>query len=98
MRWPMCKQSAVPGNTWNTGLSDFISVLSSVDNEPWWIVDSDLKYLDLRIDTRDNAFILKIGKPDGEQTRIDPHRVIDAIDKFKEKFETLDHMREQVND
>jgi len=84
MKWPHCKESVVPENTWNTGLTEFMAVLSEAKDETWWCCDTELKYLTLRIDTRDNAFILYAdGKGDNaKKVRVDPQRVVDAIDKW----------------
>lgn len=47
-----------------------------------WLCDSRLKYLSLRIDTRDGGFI--VSDRDGNQ--IEPERVMRAAVKSKEKF------------
>lgn len=85
MKWPHCKGSVVPSNVWNTGLLDLMGILEGAKDDAWWIFDTDLKYLNLRIDTRDNAFWLTVTKADGETERIDPQRVIDAIDRYQER-------------
>lgn len=88
MKWPHCRASIVPSNTWNTQLSKLMTALDEVANERWWICDPDLKYLNIRIDTRDNAFILSIDsrKEGGPKERIDPQRVVDAIDRYKSRY------------
>lgn len=89
MKWPHCKASVIPENTWNTGLEEFMYVLFNACEQPWWCVDGDLKYLNLRIDTRDNAFILSVNGrgENAPQVRIDPQRVIEAIAKWNTDFE-----------
>lgn len=89
MKWPHCKESVVPENTWNTGLVELMAaILSSPADEAWWCEDFDLKYLTLRIDTRDNAFILYVDSRDPNQSkvRIDPQRVVDAIEKWRSRY------------
>ena len=88
MKWPHCKESVVPENTWNTGLDKFIEVLNGGAGEAWWCCDTDLKYLNLRVDTRDNAFLLTVdGCKDGDpKRRIDPQRVVDAIAKWRNEY------------
>ena len=86
--WCHNKGSIVPENTWHTGLDEFTAKLNSASGQSWWICDPYLKYLNIRIDTRDNAFILTIdGKNgSGKAERIDPQRVVNAIDDFKAKY------------
>ena len=88
MKWPHCKDSVVPENTWNTGLDEFIAVLSEAKDESWWCCGTDLKYLNIRIDTRDNAFILTVDgcKDKDYKQRIDPQRVVDAIAKWNDLY------------
>lgn len=86
MQWPHCKGSLVESNVWNTGLSKLMGAMERAKDDRWWICDTDLKYLNLRIDTRDNAFWLTITKTDGETERVDPQRVIDAIDTFNKRY------------
>ena len=59
------------------------AMLESVREHSWWICDQDLKYIGVRIDTRTNAWVLTCGD---NHERIDPQRVIDAIDEFKLKY------------
>ncbi|MEM6499298.1 MAG: hypothetical protein AAF709_21555 [Pseudomonadota bacterium] len=89
MKWPYCKGSLVPTNTWNTHLEDLMEALFNAEGQPWWCCDTDLKYINLRIDTRDNAFILSVkGRgEDAQDVRIDPQRVVDAIAKWNTNFE-----------
>jgi hypothetical protein len=87
MKWPHCENSIVPTNIWNKELCRFMDVLESVRDDPWWIEDMDLKYLTIRIDTRDNAFLLFIdARGDGDRVRIDPQRAVDAIEKYKNRY------------
>lgn len=68
---------------WDTGLDEFMVKLIGSSDKPWWTCDPYLKYLNIRVDTRDNAFILTIDGKGGsdKKERIDPQRVIDAIAK-----------------
>lgn len=87
MEWPICNRSIDPENVWNKELHRFMVALDEVRNEPWWICDTDLKYLNIRIDTRDNGFWLTIdGKGNNNKIRIDPQRVIRAIEEYKTKY------------
>jgi hypothetical protein len=65
-----------------------MAALNEAAEDAWWICDTDLKYLNIRIDTRDNAFILRLEghKGDGSSERIDPQRVVDAIERYKAKY------------
>lgn len=72
--------------TWNNNFSGFAAVLASVQDEPWWIADPDLKYLNIRLDTRDNAFLLfpDTHRPEKMEEQIEPERVLAAIQRYKE--------------
>lgn len=72
-------------NAWNDDLDQFIGLLNSVKDKPWWVVDIALKYLDIRIDTRDNGWILRI---EDSKERISPDRVVAAIAKYHDRFGT----------
>jgi hypothetical protein len=84
MKWPHHKDIAGKPH-WNIDLMPMMAALASVEKERWWIADPALKYLTIRLDTRDNAFLVFIdGEKDGaDKERIDPQRVIDAIEKYK---------------
>jgi hypothetical protein len=88
MKWPHCRQSVIPSNVWNTEIGALVAEMDAMKSEAWWIVDTDLKYLTLRIDTRDNAFILTMdGRGSGaDKIRIDPQRVMDAMAKYRKRF------------
>ena len=73
-------------NVWNRDLPAFISLLEDAKAEGFWCSDFDLKYLTIRIDTRDNGWLLLIDGKGGEKERIDPQRVVDAIAKRRERF------------
>lgn len=90
MKWPHCKGSIVPENTWNTELGKLMGAIESAKDDPWWICDTDLKYLNLRIDTRDNGFILTLEGHRGANSRerIDPQRVVDAIEAFRNRYKS----------
>ena len=97
MKWPHCKGSVVPENAWHTGLDLWMGALFEASREAWWCCDTDLKYLNLRIDTRDNAFILSVdGREDNApKIRIDPQRVVDAIAEWNSKY--VRHSKEADN-
>lgn len=69
-------------NAWNNNLTRFVDKLDCYVGHTWWNVDPPLKYLNIRIDTRNNRFLLYIA---GEEI-ISPNRVLDAIDKWMEKY------------
>lgn len=54
----MTKESNQSSVQWNTNLEEFMAELQSVKGCNWWVVNPKLKYLNLRIDTRDNAFLI----------------------------------------
>ena len=88
MEWPHHRQGIISSNIWNTEMGILMAEIESVKDERWWICDTDLKYLSLRIDTRDNSFILSIdGYGDGPaKIRIDPQRVMKAISEYRSKY------------
>jgi hypothetical protein len=73
-------------NEWYRDLPAFIALLEDAKAEGFWTADFDLKYLNVRIDTRDNAWLLLVDGPDGQKERIEPQRVIDAIEKHRARF------------
>lgn len=68
---------------WHHGLDRFIARLNDARGSGFWTTDFELKYLTLRINTRDNGFLLYGDKQDGTDDKIPihPKRVIAAIDK-----------------
>ena len=78
-QWPKDKGSVIPSNIWETDFAAFAKLLTDNQDLNFWTEDWELKYLEMRLDTRDNAFILR--SRDGK--RIDPQRVVDAIAKRK---------------
>jgi hypothetical protein len=73
-------------NAWNDDFDKFAALLHSVKDSPWWIKDFDLKYLNVRIDTRDNGFLLLTDEKNGKRERISPDRVVKAIEAFLVDF------------
>lgn len=69
-------------NSWWTEFRKLTEAMLSVEGHYWWIYDTDLKYLNIRLDTRDLGFVLT----DREGVQIDPQRVLDAIEKYKERM------------
>lgn len=72
--------------SWNNKLPEFMALLTEARGEGWWIEDFDLKYLTIRIDTRDNGWLLFADGPGDTRVRIEPQRVIDAITRHRERF------------
>ena len=67
--WP----TAAPAfNPWHRELARFIALVEA--SRGMWLVDSPLKYLELRVDTRSGQFVLK----DRDGNRISPDRVVAA--------------------
>lgn len=75
-------------NAWNEDFDRFSALLLSAADEPWWIVDFDLKYLNIRLDTRDNGFLLLSDEKDGKRERISPDRIVAAIEKYRDRFKS----------
>jgi hypothetical protein len=64
-------------NRWFKNVSLFAEIVQ--ENSGLWLIDSDLKYLNVRIDTRSGAF--KLTCRDGEE--IDVDRVLEAATKAR---------------
>lgn len=75
--WPA---SGPAFNRWNDDVAAFVKLVQ--DNPGFWLSDFQLKYLDIRIDTRDGGFVLK--DRDGE--KISPDRVVSAIKQHQARF------------
>lgn len=61
-------QEKIATNAWDS-IDDFIAVLEQMRAGKWkWVYNSKCKYVDLRVDMRDGACIIK----DLEGRRIDP--------------------------
>lgn len=69
-------------NQWNGGLVRLANLITEAANESWWCVDPQLKYLALRIDTRDGGYVLR----DRDGAVIQPERVEAAILKWREMY------------
>ncbi|MQX28962.1 hypothetical protein [Sinorhizobium meliloti] len=69
-------------NQWNGDLKRLVDLLHEAADDPWWCYDSQLKYISIWVDTRDNGFVLK----DRDGNRISPERVEAAINKWRESF------------
>lgn len=65
-------------NEWNTDFLKFAQILEDAKGEGWWGADFDLKYLDIRVDTRYNTFLVY-----GNKGKVSPDRVIAAIEKWR---------------
>lgn len=72
--WPI-DTTAIEENRWNEDVFGFLKLVR--DNPDAWHFDFDIKYLDIRIDTRDGGFLLF----DRDRNRISPQKVLDAIKK-----------------
>lgn len=73
--WP---SSGPDFNRWEDDVFRLIELMKSVNGEPWWTADMPLKYLVIRIDTRDGGFIIS----DRDGNRISPDRVVAAIARW----------------
>ncbi len=73
-------------NSWWLNYRQLTEALLSVEGQPWWISDTELKYLNIRLDTRDLGFIIT----DRDGVQIDPQRVLDAIASFNKSFRAED--------
>lgn len=71
---------------WNNKLPEFIALLDDARGEGFWVEDFDLKYLTIRIDTRDNGWLLFVDGKGGEKVQIEPQRVVDAIEKHRARY------------
>lgn len=73
-------EEAITCNRWYKNLSDFVRLIE--ESGAFWCMDMALKYLDIRVDTRDGAFIITNETIDG---RILPERVLKAINKWRKE-------------
>lgn len=67
-------------NRWNKDAAGFVALMQAHDT--FWLCDHQLKYLTLRIDTRDCGFIIS----DRDGNTIEPERVLRAISRWNEKY------------
>lgn len=69
-------------NRWNGDLKRLVELLSAnaEDRSGWWTMDTPLKYLEIRVDTRDGGFVLR----DRDGVVIQPERVEAAIRKWND--------------
>lgn len=70
-------------NAWNVNLREFMAILDDAAGESWWGSDFALKHLNIRVDTRENAFLLHADSGGKESELISPDRVIAAIAKHR---------------
>lgn len=61
-----------------------MEILDDAAGESWWSSDFSLKYLNIRVDTRENAFLLFAASGDGDPEKISPDRVVEAIRRHRE--------------
>lgn len=80
--WP---QHGPDFNAWNGNFKEFTELLSSAAEEGWWVRDTQLKYLVIRVDTRDNGFLLF----DRDKNQISPNRVVEAIEQQRKEYGDL---------
>lgn len=78
-KWPKDKYGHGT-NEWEHDIGAFGTLLQA-NTDGWWCFDTKLKYLDIRVDTRDGGFIVS-----AEGQRISPDRVVDAIQKWRQEF------------
>lgn len=69
-------------NRWNGSILRLAELLDNPGKEAWWCCDPQLKYLNIRIDTRDGGFVLY----DRDGAKIDPERVEKAINTWRNEF------------
>lgn len=67
-------------NEWEHDIGAFAKLLQDNADNHWWGMDTKLKYLNVRVDTRDGGFVLF----DRDNNRISPDRVTTAIKKWDE--------------
>lgn len=78
---------------WETNLSEFMVKFNQVKDIAWWCCDTDLKYLEIRIDTRDNGFLLYAASGNGERELVSQKRVYKAIESYLDRFPHLKHKK-----
>ena len=71
-------------NAWNDDLTAFAKLIDDAAGEYWWCYDTALKYLQIRVDTRDGGFVLL----DRDGNRVEPERVIAAIERWRAEMGT----------
>ncbi len=64
-------------NEWNKDADKFLALISK--HPHMWCYDTQLKYLNMRIDTRSGNFILH----DRDGNKVQPERAVEAIRKAK---------------
>lgn len=79
--WPVVGSTV--GNPWNVGLSEFVALLDR--HRGFWAADFDLKYLNIRVDTRSNYFVLS----DRDGNHISADRVLTAIHNYRNSFRSM---------
>ena len=80
---------------WHTNLEEFMQYIFAAKGNAYWCCDWDVKYLNIRIDTRDNAYLLKAdGRGDSSNMKntfhIAPRKVLDAMDEWFDKYTTIE--------
>lgn len=73
-------------NLWYTNFGEFAKILHQAKDDTFWICDQPLKYLNIRLDTRRNQFLVLIDKRGEEERQISPVRVIKAINQYRSEF------------
>ncbi len=84
-RWPTTGEEF--GNPWHRNATAFLTLIDQ--HRGFWGRDFDLKYLNLRIDTRNNQFVLL----DRDNQRIHADRVLDAIRQHVARFGRVERPR-----
>ena len=79
------------GTGWHTNLEEFMQYIFAAKDNAYWCCDWDVKYLNIRIDTRDNAYLLTSdGRGDASNAKnrfhIAPRKVLDAMDAWFAKY------------
>lgn len=78
--WPRRGEGFPANNVWYEGADKFVALLST--NRMMWTRDMDLKYLNVRIDTRSGHFVLSV---DGDE-RVEIERVLKALADANDRF------------
>lgn len=76
---------------WNDNLEELMQRLFEMKEHAFWCSDWDVKYLNVRIDTRDNGYVLQAdGRGNSSNMKntflISPDKVFTAMDKYREMF------------
>lgn len=77
-KWPYDSDHAL-SNVWYSDAAQFVKIVQ--DNGGFWPLNPNMKYIDIRIDTRTGHFVLR----DGQHNDITPDDVMAVIQEWKDK-------------